>query len=112
MKNNDTIKAYQQKMMDALKANDSEAYVQAMEEMMQEVAKETASRFEMMQDEKDVAVLQSRGIRQLTGEETKYYQALAEAMRDANPKQALTNVKVTMPETVLTSVFEDLKTLE
>ena len=110
MKNNDTIKAYQQKMMDALKANDSEAYVQAVEEMMQEVAKETASRFEMMQDEKDVAVLQSRGIRQLTGEETKYYQALAEAMRDANPKQALTNVKVTMPETVLTSVFEDLQT--
>lgn len=110
MRNNDTIKAYQQKMMDALKANDSEAYVQAVEEMMQEVAKETASRFEMMQDEKDVAVLQSRGIRQLTGEETKYYQALAEAMRDANPKQALTNVKVTMPETVLTSVFEDLQT--
>ena len=110
MKNNDTIKAYQQKMMDALEANDSEAYVQAVEEMMQEVAKETASRFEMMQDEKDVAVLQSRGIRQLTGEETKYYQALAEAMRDANPKQALTNVKVTMPETVLTSVFEDLQT--
>lgn len=110
MRNNDTIKAYQQKMMDALKANDSEAYVQAMEEMMQDVAKETASRFEMMQDEKDVAVLQSRGIRQLTGEETKYYQALAEAMRDANPKQALTNVKVTMPETVLTSVFEDLQT--
>ena len=51
MRNNDTIKAYQQKMMDALKANDSEAYVQAMEEMMQDVAKETAARFEQMQDE-------------------------------------------------------------
>ena len=110
MRNNDTIKAYQQKMMDALKANDSEAYVQAVEEMMQEVARQTAATFEQMQDERDIAVLQSRGIRQLTGEETKYYQALAEAMRDANPKQALTNVKVTMPETVLTSVFEDLQT--
>ena len=30
MRNNDTIKAYQQKMMEALKANDSEAYVHAM----------------------------------------------------------------------------------
>lgn len=110
MRNNDTIKAYQQKMMEALKANDSEAYVQAMEEMMEDVAKQTAATFEQMQDERDIAVLQSRGIRQLTGEETKYYQALAEAMRDANPKQALTNVKVTMPETVLTSVFEDLQT--
>ena len=53
MRNNDTIKAYQQKMMDALKANDSEAYVQAMEEMMQDVAKQTAARFEQLQDEKD-----------------------------------------------------------
>ena len=110
MKNNDTFKAYQQKMMDALKASDSEAYVQAMEEMMQDVAKETAARFEQMQDERDIAVLQSRGIRQLTGEETKYYQALAGAMRDANPKQALANANLVMPETVLTSVFEELRT--
>ena len=110
MRNNDTIKAYQQKMMDALKASDSEAYVQAMEEMMQDVAKETAARFEQMQDERDIAVLQSRGIRQLTGEETKYYQALAGAMRDANPKQALANANLVMPETVLTSVFEELRT--
>ena len=110
MRNNDTIKAYQQKMMDALKANDSEAYVQAMEEMMQDVAKETAARFEQMQDERDIADLQSRGIRQLTGEETKYYQALAGAMRDANPKQALANANLVMPETVLTSVFEELRT--
>lgn len=110
MRNNDTIKAYQQKMMEALKANDSEAYVQAMEEMMQDVAKETAARFEQMQDERDIAVLQSRGIRQLTGEETKYYQALAGAMRDANPKQALANANLVMPETVLTSVFEELRT--
>ena len=110
MRNNDTIKAYQQKMMDALKTEDSEAYVQAMEEMMQDVAKETAARYEQMQDERDIAVLQSRGIRQLTGEETKYYQALAGAMRDANPKQALANANLVMPETVLTSVFEELRT--
>lgn len=110
MRNNDTVKAYQQKMMDALKDKNSEAYVQAMEEMMQDVAKETAARFEQMQEERDIAVLQSRGIRQLTGEETKYYQALAGAMRDANPKQALANANLVMPETVLTSVFEELRT--
>ena len=110
MKNNDTIKAYQQKMMNALKDNDSEAYVQAMEEMMEDVARQTAARYEQMQDERDIAVLQSRGIRQLTGEETKYYQALAGAMRDANPKQALSNANLVMPETVLNSVFEELQT--
>lgn len=110
MKNNDTIKAYQQKMMNALKDKSPEAYAQAMEEMMEDVARQTAARFEQMQDERDIAVLQSRGIRQLTGEETKYYQALTGAMRDANPKQALANVNLVMPETVLTSVFEELQT--
>lgn len=110
MKNNDTIKAYQQKMMNALKDKSPEAYAQAMEEMMEDVARQTAARFEQMQDERDIAVLQSRGIRQLTSEETKYYQALTGAMRDANPKQALANVNLVMPETVLTSVFEELRT--
>ena len=110
MKNNDTIKAYQQKMMNALKDKSPEAYAQAMEEMMEDVARQTAARFEQMQDERDIAVLQSRGIRQLTSEETKYYQALTGAMRDANPKQALANVNLVMPETVLTSVFEELQT--
>ena len=110
MKNNDTIKAYQQKMMNALKDKSPEAYAQAMEEMMEDVARQTAARYEQMQDERDIAVLQSRGIRQLTGEETKYYQALAGAMRDANPKQALSNANLVMPETVLTSVFEELQT--
>ena len=110
MKNNDTVKAYQQKMMDALKANDSEAYVQAMNEMMEDVAKQTAYNFEQMQDEKDIAILQARGIRQLTSEETTYYQKLADAMRSAAPQQALSETKLIMPETVFESVFEDLQT--
>lgn len=110
MRNNDTVKAYQQKMMDALKANDSEAYVQAMEEMMEDVAKQTAARFEQLQDEKDATILQARGIRQLTVEETKFYQKVIEAMRSNNPKQALVDANVIFPDTVFTSVFDELQT--
>ena len=110
MKNNDTVKAYQQKMMDALKTDDSEAYVQAMEEMMGEVARQTAEKFEAMEDEKDSAILQARGIRQLTSEETTYYQKLTDALRSSTPQQALANANLVMPETVLTSVFDDLRT--
>lgn len=110
MKNNDTIKAYQQKMMNALKDKSPEAYAQAMEEMMEDVARQTAARFEQMQDERDIAVLQSRGIRQLTSEETKYYQKLGEAMRSAAPMQALSEAALVMPETVFESVFEELQT--
>ena len=110
MKNNDAVKAYQQKMMDALKEDDSEAYVQAMEDMMKEVARQTAEKFEAMQDEKDSVILQARGIRQLTSEETTYYQKLTDALRSGTPQQALANANLVMPETVLTSVFDDLRT--
>lgn len=110
MRNNDTVKAYQQKMMDALKDKNSEAYVQAMEEMMQDVAKQTAARFEQLQDEKDATILQARGIRQLTGEETKFYQKVIEAMRSNNPKQALVDANVIFPDTVFTTVFDELQT--
>jgi hypothetical protein len=48
-------------------------------------------------------------IRQLTSGEKKYYQALIGAMSAKDPKQALSNLETTMPETVILSVFEDLK---
>ena len=109
MMNNDTVKAYQQKMMDALKNNDSEAYVQALDEMVVAVAQQTEDKFKAMQDEKDSAILSARGIRQLTGEETRFYQKVIEAMRSANPKQALVDGSLIFPQTVFTAVFDELQ---
>ncbi|MCC2231123.1 phage major capsid protein [Lachnospiraceae bacterium CLA-AA-H215] len=56
----------------------------------------------------DAAVLASRGVRMLTSQETKYYQALASAMNANDPKMALTKIEVTMPETVIDAVMEDI----
>lgn len=59
----------------------------------------------------DVRVLAQRGFRQLTSEETKYYQALIDAGKQKNPKQAydgLLDDKV-MPNTVIEDVFKDLR---
>lgn len=109
MMNNDTVKAYQQKMMDALKNNDSESYVQALDEMVVAVAQQTEDKFKAMQDEKDSAILSARGIRQLTGEETRFYQKVIEAMRSANPKQALVDGSLIFPQTVFTAVFDELQ---
>lgn len=109
MMNNDTVKAYQQKMMDALKNNDSESYVQALDEMVVAVAQQTEDKFKAMQDEKDSAILSARGIRQLTGEETRFYQKVIEAMRSTNPKQALVDGSLIFPQTVFTAVFDELQ---
>lgn len=61
-------------------------------------------------DTQDEAVLASRGVRQLTRKEKEYYQRAAEAMRDRSPKQALTNLDIVLPETVIDRVFEDIAT--
>lgn len=59
----------------------------------------------------DATVLSARGVRQLTNEETAYYKALTAAMRtDASGvKNALTDIAVTMPETIIDQVMQDVK---
>ena len=43
----------------------------------------------------------ARGVRQLTTQERDYYQKVIAAMQSQDPKQALANVDVVMPETVI-----------
>lgn len=58
----------------------------------------------------DRTILAQRGFRQLTSEETKYYQGIIEAGRQQNPVQAyngLMSDKV-MPQTIIEDVYRDL----
>lgn len=59
----------------------------------------------------DATILSARGVRQLTNEETAYYKALAAAMRTdvSGVKNALTDISVTMPETIIDQVMQDVK---
>lgn len=56
----------------------------------------------------DTAVLAARGYDQLTAAETKYYEALADAMKSSDVKMALTNLEIAMPETVVDRVMRDV----
>lgn len=56
----------------------------------------------------DSQILAQRGVRQLTADEKEYYQAFIEAAKSSNFKQALTDLDVVMPKTVITAVFDDL----
>lgn len=58
----------------------------------------------------DRTILAQRGFRQLTAEETRYYQGVIEAGKSNNPKQAyagLMDDKV-MPQTIIEDVYRDL----
>ena len=97
-------------MQKALRDNDTEEFTAAFDRLMEHTASSVRQDYEDLRSETDTRVLAARGVRQLTSEETKYYKALGEAMKAKDPKQALTNLDVVMPKTVVDSVLEELET--
>lgn len=116
MRNNDTMnrEALRAPLQEAIQAGDAAAFVQKFDEMLDVIAQDILEEYEQelsgLRQEMDGRILTARGVRQLTSEETTYYQKLIAAMKDRDPKQALTNLDVVMPETVIDSIFDDLRT--
>ena len=106
-----TRKELAQKFNEALKSGQTEQVAQAMADMAEEIQAEILERAKgaAAVEQMDAAALAARGLRQLTSKEKKFYEALIDAMRTAEPKQALANLDVTMPETIIEDVFEGLK---
>lgn len=82
----------------------AEAFAQAQENLCNTIEQE----FEQYQNVSDVAVLQSRGLRTLTAEETSWYQEFIGAVK-TGAKQAITNLTTAMPVTIIDRVIEDMK---
>lgn len=103
-----------QAMHDAFKANDSEAFTAAYEEMTQRIAlditQEYEQRFEELQGQMDDRALEARGYKPLTSEEKKFYQKFSECVNSRNPKQAIENANLVMPDTIINRVFDELQT--
>lgn len=116
MKNNDilTRDEIRAKIQQAIKANDTDAFSAAFDEMIQaigaDVQQRAAAQVDEMKQGLDTTVLTARGVRQLTSKEREYYQKLIGAMKDKDPRQALNNLDVVMPETVIDAVFDELQT--
>ena len=111
-KNNQKLNEQRQKFHDAIKNNDAEGVSDAFTQMCEVIGdinrKEYQQQLDGMKQELDNSVLYARGVRQLTNNEREYYQAVEKAMRADNPKQALENVTVVFPQTVISRVMEDL----
>lgn len=54
------------------------------------------------------AILAQRGYRQLTPQETNFYNKMIEAGKSSNPKQAYAGAMEIMPETIIEDVYKDL----
>ena len=108
--NSQKMNEARQSFMDALAKNDKDALMDALQQMMDVHAEQLMADYNDLQQETDLRILAQRGVRQLTSEERKYYQKVIEAMKSADPKQAITGLDAVMPTTVIDAVFEDLET--
>ena len=107
--NNDRAKLNQM-MIDAMHEQDADKYTEAFNGICELIEKDVLEKAQELAGVHDQQVLASRGVRQLTSKEKKYYEKLIEAFKSENPKQALTDPEIVMPETVLDAVFDDLQT--
>ena len=112
MKSLDVKKANMQALLDGMKqameSGDTEGFIQKNLELGELRQQETIEMFEQFQASQDVATLAQRGVRSLTSVERDYYNKLIEALDSADPRQAITGLDVTIPQTVFDTVFEDL----
>lgn len=114
MKSNDKPRtALSAELAQALKDNDAAAVAGLWEQRCNEIADGIRAEFDQqMEDNRRTAnsvILAQRGVRQLTKEEREFYQAFGEAIKDKNWKQSISNMDKVLPESVINSVFDDLR---
>ncbi|HOQ37923.1 MAG TPA: phage major capsid protein [Acetivibrio sp.] len=97
-----------QKMSQAVKDDDTEAFSQSWDEMFDLIQQAVITEARGIVQATDNTILAGRGVRVLTSEETRYYQKLIDAFKSSNPQQALSGFDAVLPKTVIDAVFEDI----
>ena len=92
-------------MNTAIKNGDEEGFAKAFTEFADTIQQAVMAEAQGLVQSVDNTVLAGRGARILTSEENKYYQAIIDAMKSNNPKQALNDLTVAMPKTTIDLVL-------
>lgn len=98
-----------QKHMDAMAANDTQAYMDTLDDLMEYHGEQLSKEYELMQSQMDDQVRAARGEWVQTPKEKAYFTKLGEAMKSVEPKKALANLDLVMPETLFNQIFENLR---
>ena len=97
-------------LAEAIKSGDENAMQESMKALGDYYSEAITKSLNGAVESADRTILAGRGIRQLTSEETKFYQNFISAAKSNNPKQAISNIEVAFPETVMDTVMEDILT--
>lgn len=110
MMNKDTIKAeLKNKFQAALTSEDPEAIVSALTDFAAGIQASVLEDFRAYERTNDAEILSRRGVRQLTGDETKFYNAWIKAVQTGDFRAAFTGLPDAFPETIIDSVLDDMK---
>lgn len=103
------------KIMEAMKSGDEAKIKEAWQGFHKSIADQISADFAEVQQSNDAAILAQRGYRQLTSQETKWYQKLIGALKSNDPKQSFVTILGTdneedlMPTTIIEDVYKDLE---
>lgn len=95
-------------LLASMKDGDETQVQDALKGWMEEIQNNIRTDFEQYQETHDQSILDRRGIHALTSEETKFYNALIESVRDKKVLNA-TNAGPALPITVVERVLESVK---
>ena len=94
----------------AVRGNDETAMQQAMTDWQNYLSESIIAEANGILGATDSNILASRGVRQLTSKEKKFYESLiASARQEVTPGSVITGIGEALPETTIESVFDDLK---
>lgn len=105
-----TKEDFRQEIQESLEKGDTEAFAKSFTNFVADIEQSVMREAKNIVAIDDSHVLATRGVRQLTSKEEKFYQKTIEAMQSASPDNSLKTLDVVMPETVIDSIFEDLRT--
>ena len=113
MKNKDTnktaIQIFNQDLKAAMEAKDWDGVAKAFQNYSESIISDLADAANEFKQTGDRNVLAARGVRTLTNAEQKFYNDFIEAASSDNPKQALTGVEKTIPQTIIDTVISDIE---
>ena len=105
---NSASKQAVQALAQAFASDDGAQVEQALDGLRESILADTAEQYREAVASNDSAILAQRGFRQLTSDETAYYQRVIDALSGANPRQAFADFATTPDKMMPATIFDEI----